>query len=144
MAKASGSEFLASLDVDKLEAELDAKQAEIDEYLAGHQREIDALNVLLKAARVYRDGKPPRKQRQSRENVTRQNGGGRVDTQSIDGERKSESRQAARLHRSGWSVAARRAGEAHRLSARSMLANADAFELRETTRRTVRNRTVIA
>jgi hypothetical protein len=56
--------MVQSLDVDVLESRVAEIESDIATYTAGRQRELDALRTLLKAARIVRDGKPPRKQRE--------------------------------------------------------------------------------
>lgn len=58
--------MVQSLDVELLEKRVATIESEIADYTAGRQRELDALRTLIKAARIARDGKPPRKPRESK------------------------------------------------------------------------------
>ena len=55
-------DMLGRLDVDELQVAIAREQIELDEWIAAKQKRIDAFRILLRAATVQRDGKPPRKQ----------------------------------------------------------------------------------
>lgn len=76
--------MVQSLEVGVLEDRVSKIEAEIAEYTAGRQRELDALRTLLKAALIVRDGKPPRKQRVPKADKPKSSGGRAVET-SVDG-----------------------------------------------------------
>lgn len=66
MAKFDPIAALESLDLEELEKQRDALAADLQRETERIQKKIDAVEVFIKAARLARDGKPPRKPREKK------------------------------------------------------------------------------